>query len=263
MTYDFEAWKKQKQAEGKWLSRDEYYRKKCGKKKKKRHHKLFKDFVKNKAPIDDIIEDLKDSDSFSTTKSKILINREIVLDTETTGLGLEDRIVELSMIELIDGIKTGRILHYFFNPQRKMSKRAVEIHRITNEKVKDAPLFADKAEEIIKFIGASTIIAHNAKFDRRMLNQEMERAGWECYPEKRFIDTLEIARFLFPGVPNSQDALCTRFGIDNHNRVTTGIHSAYEDTIQLYFIYINLSNLLKEKNMSTYDFKIKHSITPE
>lgn len=264
MTYDFKKWKAWKMAKGEWINKEKYFKKKIiGKKKKKRHNKLFRHFVKNQAPIEDLIEDLKDSDDPRADKTKVLINREIILDTETTGLSKEDKIVEISLLELIDGIKTGRVLHYFFNPQRRMSKRAVEIHRITNEKVKDAPLFADKAEEIIKFIGTATIIAHNAKFDRRLLNQELSWAGWEAYPEKRFIDTLEIARFLFPSLPNNQDALCKRFDIDNHNRVSTGIHSAYEDTIQLYFIYNHLSEILKKQKMSPYDFKIKHSIEAE
>jgi len=269
MTYDFKKWKAWKMTQGEWVPREEYLAKKnikdnkCIKKKKKRHNKLFKHFVKNQAPVEDLIEDLKDSEDPSANKVKVLINREIILDTETTGLGKEDKIVEISLLELIDGIKTGRVLHYFFNPQKKMSRRAVEIHRITNEKVKDAPLFADKAEEIIKFIGTATIIAHNANFDRRLLNQELSWAGWEAYPAKRFIDTLEIARFLFSGMPNNQDALCVRFNIDNHNRASTGIHSAYEDTIQLYFIYSNLSEILKKQNMSTYDFKIKHSVEAE
>jgi len=266
MVYDFLKWKRNRQAQGKWVSRKRFLNnKKCGKKERiknnKRHEELFDDFIKNKAPLDDLIEDLKDNETPDV--DKIIINREIILDTETTGLSKEDKIVEISLLELIDGIKTGRKLHYFFNPEKKISRRAVEIHLITNESVKNAPLFSQKAEEIIKFIGSGTIIAHNARFDRRMLNQELINSGWEAYPEKRFIDTLEIARFLFPKLPNNQDALCVRFGIDNENRMTTGIHSAYEDTIQLYFIFVNLCQLLKEKNMSVYDFKIKYSTEPE
>lgn len=261
MKYNFKKWKDRKIKKGEWLPRKEYEKNKsCGKQSKKRHDQLFEHFVKNQAPLEDLMEDLRDCDNPKANEAQALIRREIILDTETTGLSKEDKIVEISLLELIDGIKTGRVLHYFFNPQKKMSKRAVEIHRITNEKVADAPLFKDKVMEIIKFIGTATIIAHNAKFDRRMLNQELAEAGWEAYPEKRFIDTLEIARFLFPATPNNQDALCQRFDIDNHNRVTTGIHSAYEDTIQLYFIYENLCKLLKQKNMSSYDFKIKHSV---
>jgi DNA polymerase-3 subunit epsilon len=180
--------------------------------------------------------------------------REIIFDTETTGLSKKDRIVELSMLEIIDGIKTGRKLHFFFNPETKISERAVEIHRITNEDVKDAPLFKYKAREILIFVGHSNIIAHNANFDRRMLNQELKRCGWEMYPKNRFIDTLKIARYLYPQQPCNQDALCLRFYIENTNRVTTGIHSAYEDTIQLYFIYKKLCNKLEEKEKSIKDF---------
>ena len=264
MVYDFLKWKKRRQADRSWVSRKEYFKRKKSLKKEKNiknkiREELFNDFIKNNTEK----EDLKDEDELSLNDEEVFMRREIILDTETTGLSKEDKIVEISLLELIDGIKTGRRLHYFFNPGKKISKRAIEIHRITNECVKNAPLFVDKADKIIKFIGTGTIIAHNARFDRRMLNQELVHSGLEIYPEKRFIDTLEISRFLFPRLPNNQDALCIRFGIDNHNRLTTGIHSAYEDTIQLYFIYSKLNELLKEKNLSAYDFKIKHSINIE
>ena len=268
--FNFDEWKRNKISKGLWLPEKEYRASKKRKreeddeeeeKRLKSHKILFEDFVKRHAPINDLLEDLEDSDSRSSAKEiKTSINRELVFDTETTGLSNRDKIVELSLLELIDGIKTGRKLHYFFNPVIKISRRAREIHQITNEKVADAPLFADKAEEIIKFIGEGIIIAHNAKFDQRMLNNELRNAGWEPYPDKRFIDTLEIARFLYPGQKNDQDSLCQRFEIDNHNRVTTGIHSAYEDTIQLYFIYSELNKMLKEEKLNAYDFKIKHSV---
>lgn len=277
--FNFEEWKKNKIRQGHWLSDEEYRaskkrrrdsdntgekgdtkKRKYSEESLKSHNILFEDFVKKHAPLHDIIEDLEDADSaINRKKIKTIINREIVLDTETTGLSNQDKIVEISLLELIDGIKTGRTLQYFFNPVIKISRRAQEIHRITNEKVANAPLFGDKAEEIIKFIGEGVIIAHNAKFDQRMLNNELKAAGWKPYPDKRFIDTLEIARFLYPKQKNDQDSLCQRFSIDNHNRITTGIHSAYEDTIQLYFIYTNLCELLKEEKLSPYDFKIKHT----
>lgn len=268
--FNFEEWKKKKIERGEWIPEKEYRASKKRKRESddeetlKSHNLLFENFVKKYAPINDIIEDLEDMDEKSKKKKiKTIINRELILDTETTGLSNQDKVVELSLLELIDGIKTGRTLHYFFNPEIKISKRAQEIHRITNEKVADAPLFKDKAEEIIKFIGEGVIIAHNAKFDQRMLNNELKRSGWKPYPNKRFIDTLEIARFLYPGQKNDQDSLCQRFSIDNHNRVTTGIHSAYEDTIQLYFIYKHLSDQLKEEKLNAYDFKIKHNTEVE
>lgn len=185
------------------------------------------------------------------------IRRELVFDTETTGLSNSDKIVEFSLLELIDGIKTGRRLHYFLNPKIKISKRASEIHGITNEKLVDAPTFADVAEDMIRFIGHGTLIAHNAKFDQRMLNNELESIGWAPYPDDRFIDTLDIARFLYPDKKNNQDALCARFNVDNHNRVTTGIHSAYEDTIQLYHVYGKLCSELEKIDRCSHDFKIK------
>lgn len=249
MVYDFKSWKKNKKKKGQWLSRNEFLMRRRN--HIRRHEELFAHFLKYQSPLNDKKEDQND-------REEALFKREIILDTETTGLSEFDKIVEISLLELIDGVKTGRRLHYFFNPKIKISKRAVEIHNITNEKLKNAPLFSNKAEEIIKFIGNATIIAHNASFDRRMLNQELIDCGWEIYPQKRFIDTLEIARFLYPKVSNSQDALCQRFNIDNYNRVTTGIHSAYEDTIQLYFIYKNLNEALKKHNLNAYNFKIKH-----
>lgn len=246
MVYDFKKWKKKKKQAGNWLSRSEYLMRRRN--NIRRHEELFQHFLKYQSPIDDKKEDLEE----------VQFSREIILDTETTGLSDFDKIVEISLLELIDGIKTGRRLHFFFNPKIKISAKAIMVHNITNEKIKNAPLFSEKAEEIIKFIGNATIIAHNASFDRRMLNNELVSCGWEIYPQKRFIDTLEIARYLYPGESNSQDALCARYKIDNHNRVTTGIHSAYEDTIQLYFIYKNLIEELKKQNLTAYDFKIKH-----
>lgn len=188
---------------------------------------------------------------------KLEIRRELVFDTETTGLSNSDKIVEFSLLELVDGIKTGRRLHYFLNPGIKISKRASEIHGITNEKLIDAPTFADVVEDMIRFIGHGTLIAHNAKFDQRILNNELKSMGWAPYPDERFIDTLEIARFLYPDKKNNQDALCARFNVDNHNRVTTGIHSAYEDTVQLYHVYGKMCSELKKIDRCSHDFKIK------
>lgn len=172
-------------------------------------------------------------------------NRELILDCETTGLSNYDGIIELSIIELIEGIKTGRQYHSFFNPVINITKKAEEIHRITNEQLERYPVFSEKVEEIIKFIGNGNIVAHNSNFDMRMLNNELGRCGWESYQKSRFIDTLSISRNLFPNCSNSQDSLCKRFNIDNNNRLNTGIHSAKEDTEILYHIYIKLKELTK------------------
>ena len=269
----FEEWKKKKQANGEWLSPEDYQRKKDLERKEflerelkkinqrlnpRSHEELQAEFVQYYQT-----ESKKRKTEEPCSPKKKFITREIILDTETTGLGNSDRIVEISMLELVDGTKTGRKFHRFINPDTKISQKSIEIHKITNEKVKDCPKFEDLAEEIIKFIGNGTIIAHNASFDRRMLNCEMRRCGWEEYPEKRFIDTLEISRYLYPREKNNQDALCTRFGIDNHNRVSTGIHSAAEDTAHLYLIYKELESELRERSLTPYEFKLNHTVKVE
>ena len=296
----FEEWKQKKKERGEWLSNEEYQRKKDLERKEylerelqivnrrlnpRNHNELKKEFVQYCQDNENIkIESESESDSSQKCgggvvvvskkrksqrienmkkKPKIFVHREIILDTETTGLTNEDAIVEISMLELVDGIKTGRKFHRFLNPKVNITKKAVEIHRITNETVKDQPTFEKIAEDVIKFIGDGTIIAHNAGFDRRMLNNELRRYGWEPYPEKRFIDTLEISRYLFPEEKNSQDALCERFGIDNKHRVESGIHSAVEDTAHLYQIYLELSKILEDKSLTPYHFKLKHTIKVE
>lgn len=270
---EYEQWKQRKIDAGDWLSPKEYTelkrkqeekRKESVSKKRKRDDdddikneekktkcllKKHNDLLKTRKEVKVIIEEPSDP--------TLEIRRELVFDTETTGLSNTDKIVEFSLLELVDGIKTGRRLHYFLNPGIKISKRASEIHGITNEKLIDAPIFEDVVEDMIRFIGHGTLIAHNAKFDQRILNNELKSLGWEPYPDDRFIDTLDIARFLYPDKKNNQDALCARFNVDNHNRVSTGIHSAYEDTIQLYHVYGKLCGELKKINRCAHDFKIK------
>ena len=236
--FSLEEWKQSKIDKGEWLSKKEYSKKR----KREREEEISKKKLRKHGI--EVNEEYK-------------IDREVILDTETTGLGYDDKIVEISILELIEGIKTGRKIHFFLNPEKKMSKRAVEIHKITNEKVKNCSVFKEKAEEIIKFIGDSKIVAHNARFDMRMLNNELVNADWEMYPWDRFVDTLEIARYLYPKEKNDQNSLCKRFDIDNLNRVETGIHSALEDTIHLYFIYKNLKKGLTSKNLTPYDYKLK------
>ena len=185
-----------------------------------------------------------------------LIQRLIIFDTETTGIGEKDEIVEISLIETVEGIKTGRKLHFFINPEAKITKKAVEIHKLTKQRLKKFPRFSEVAHKILAFIGTSSLMAHNAGFDRRMINRGFEKAGISPLPELRFIDSLRIARFLFPGEKNDQNSLCERFEIDNFNRVTTGIHSAMEDTAQLYLIYRQLSKMLKEKGIDQGQFRL-------
>jgi DNA polymerase-3 subunit epsilon len=283
--YDYEAWKNEKIRKGEWMTPDEYRKRKRGESEEEsaskrqevglKSHGCLLDkpgfkVVVNKEVVEDqpkleivkskeVVEDQPKLEIVKSEETAKDMKREFIFDTETTGTGHADKIVELSFIEMIDGIKTGRRLHSYFNPGMKSSKRALEIHGITNERLSDAPTFSAKAEDIIRFVGKGVIIAHNAGFDQRMLNNELVNAGWEAYPDERFIDTLRIARFLFPKHPdgNGQDALCTRFGVNNHNRETTGIHSAYEDTVLLYHVYLELKKLLEERGMTPYDFKIK------
>lgn len=264
----FEKWKKEKMERGEWLSAEEYRRKKDIERRDyllreleivnrrlnpRSHAELEKDFEKF---VENSENKRKRDDSHGhENKKKKEIPREIILDTETTGLTNQDRIVEISMIEMTEGIKTGRRFHRFVNPEINITKKAIEIHRITNERVQGCPLFSELAEDIIKFIGDATIIAHNSNFDRRMLNNELERCGWEKYDKTRFIDTLEIAKYLFPDQKNNQDALCERFNIQNSIRSETGIHSAAEDTALLYLIYQEFLKILSEKKLTPYDFK--------
>ena len=259
--YIYCVWKKKKKERGEWLPWKEYQLQKDVKKKQelekeleeinkrlypKSHEELRKEFEIYLSTNENKVEVKKES---------ITLKRDVILDTETTGLSNTDKIVEISILELVEGVKTGRKFHSFINPCVKVSKKAVEIHKLTNEKLSKFPKFNKIAEDIIKFIGDANIVAHNSNFDRRMLNNELRECGWEEYPKKRFIDTLEIARFLFPGEKHNQDALCRKFNIDNFNRLNTGIHSAMEDTVMLYFIYNKMTELLEEKNMSPYDFK--------
>lgn len=270
----FEEWKKRKMERGEWLSPEEFRRKKDLERRDyliheleivnrrlnpRSHEELRNDFIDfcNKFDKDES-RGIKRKNTFEEdeeNKRAKEIKREMVLDTETTGLTNSDRIVEISILELVDGIKTGRRFHKFINPETSISKKAIEIHKITNEKVESCPKFGEIAESLIKFIGDATIIAHNSKFDMRMINNELERCGWQKYDPTRFIDTLEIARYLFPEAKNSQDALCERFKIDNTVRKETGIHSAAEDTAHLYLIYKELSSLLEKKMLTPYDFK--------
>lgn len=272
----FEEWKRKKIERGEWLSPEEFRRKKDLERRDyllreleevnrrlnpKPHEELRKDFVTfcksiTKEEAAQKGEKRKIDDEYTEPSKKPKgLTREMILDTETTGLTNSDRIVEISLLEMIDGVKTGRRFHQFLNPEINITKKAISIHNITNEKIENCPKFKEIAEKLISFIGDSVIIAHNSKFDMRMLNNELERSGWEKYSPTRFIDTLEIARYLYPSQKNTQDALCERFKIDNTTRTETGIHSAIEDTAHLYLIYQNLVSILKEKNLTPYDFK--------
>ena len=166
--------------------------------------------------------------------------REIVFDTETTGLDplTGDKIVEIGAVELINHIPTGKTYHQYINPERDVPEEVVKVHGLTTEYLKDFPIFADIAQEWIDFIGEDgVLVAHNAPFDMKFVNYELQRIGYESYEKDRVIDTLEIAKSKFPGQRNNLDALCKRFNIDNSART---FHGALLDAQLLAEVYLEL-----------------------
>src|SRR6202049_3311703 len=165
--------------------------------------------------------------------------REIVFDTETTGLDplQGDRLVEIGCIELVNRFPTGNVFHCYFTPQRDMPESAFRIHGLSSEFLKDKALFADKVDELIAFFGDAQLVAHNAMFDLGFLNAELERAGRAGVNRERMIDTLVIARRKHAGGPNRLDDLCWRYAIDNSRRTK---HGALLDAEILAEVYIEL-----------------------
>jgi len=166
--------------------------------------------------------------------------REIVFDTETTGLSplAGDRIVEIGCIELVNRVETGRTFHAYFNPQRSMPSGAEEVHGLSDRFLADKPLFADRAEELLEFLGDCPLVAHNASFDFGFLNHELGQCGRPLVCLTRMVDTLAIARTRHPGAKHSLDALCTRFGVDRSVRVK---HGALIDAQLLALCYVELT----------------------
>ena len=166
--------------------------------------------------------------------------REIVFDTETTGLdpNTGDRITELGCVEVIDCIPTGKTFHAYVNPQRSTPQEVVQITGLTDEFLADKPVFAEVAQQFIDFVGDAVMVAHNAPFDRGFINMELVRLGLEPYPEDRFKDTARIAREKFPGSYVSLDALCKRFDISLETREK---HGALIDSLLLAEVYLELT----------------------
>lgn len=166
--------------------------------------------------------------------------REIVLDTETTGLNPRggDRLVEIGGIELVNQIPSGEIYHVYINPERDMPVEAFNVHGLSQEFLSDKPLFADIAQGFIDFVGDATLVIHNASFDMGFLNFELKRFGFESIPDVQVLDTLQLARRKHPAGPNSLDALCSRYGIDNSRRTK---HGALLDSELLAEVYIELT----------------------
>ncbi len=165
--------------------------------------------------------------------------KEIILDTETTGLSVKDghRIVEIGCIELDDLIPTKKIFHFYLNPERKVSQEAFKVHGYTDEFLSSQKKFSEIASDFLDFINEKKIIIHNAEFDIAHINNELEIAGKEKITKKNVIDTLDIARNKFPGSAINLDALCKRFRIDNSKREK---HTALIDCELLAKVYINL-----------------------
>jgi DNA polymerase-3 subunit epsilon len=165
--------------------------------------------------------------------------REVVFDTETTGFDAlgGDRLVEIGCIELMNHVPTGRTFWKYINPERDMPIAAFQVHGLSAEFLSDKPKFAEVADELLEFVGDAPLIAHNAEFDMKFINVELERAGKPTVPFARAIDTVTMARKKFPGAPASLDALCKRFNIDNSNRT---LHGALLDAQLLADVYLEL-----------------------
>ena len=166
--------------------------------------------------------------------------REIVLDTETTGLEPAEghRIVEIGALELVHRVPTGEVWHSYINPERDMPPDAYRIHELSEEFLSDKPPFAEIADRFMEFIGDAPLVIHNAPFDAGFLNAEFARLGHPPLAGERLVDTLQMARRRFAGAPNSLDALCTRFEIDKSERT---LHGALIDCRLLAEVYLHLT----------------------
>ncbi len=165
--------------------------------------------------------------------------REIVFDTETTGLDHlnGDRLIEIGCVELLNHIATGRTFHRYINPKRAVSDGAVAVHGLNDEFLRGQPAFEEVVDSFVEFIGDSQLVAHNAGFDRGFINMELGLCGRPHFEDHRFVDTLMLARRRHPNGPNSLDALCARYGIDNSART---LHGALLDAEILAEVYLEL-----------------------
>lgn len=165
--------------------------------------------------------------------------REIALDTETTGMDpfTGDKLIEIGCVELVNHIPSGKSLQLYINPERDIPAEATAVHGITNEFVKDKPTFVEVYHEFVDFVKGAKLVIHNAEFDMKFLNHELESVGHEKLPWNMVVDTLGMARKKFPGSPANLDALCRRFGIDNTERT---YHGALLDSELLAEVYLEL-----------------------
>ena len=166
--------------------------------------------------------------------------REIVFDTETTGLDPKqgDRIVEIGCIELVNRVETGNTYHAYFNPGMAMPSIAEQVHGLSDRFLADKPFFEDTVEDLLDFLGDSPLVAHNAMFDFGFLNAELGNCGRLHIAMSRMIDTLALSKARHPGAKHSLDALCTRYGVDRSHRVN---HGALLDAALLAQVYVELT----------------------
>lgn len=165
--------------------------------------------------------------------------REIVLDTETTGLDplTGHRIVEIGCVELLNHMPTGEVFHVYVNPERLMPDEAFRVHGLSDEFLSDKPIFAEIVDPFVEFLDTATLVIHNASFDMGFINAELARLKRTTIPMARAVDTVQMARARFPGARANLDALCQRFGIDNSNR---DLHGALLDARLLAEVYLEL-----------------------
>lgn len=166
--------------------------------------------------------------------------REIIIDTETTGLSPRDghRIVEIGALEMVNKVLTGEKFHYYINPERGMPNEAYRVHGISEEFLKDKPLFKDIVQEFLEFMGGSNLVIHNAPFDIKFLNHEFSLVSKAPLELSDAVDTLLLARKTFPGARATLDALCKRFKVDNSSRQ---FHGALKDAVLLAEVYVELT----------------------
>ena len=166
--------------------------------------------------------------------------REIIFDTETTGLDPQsgDRLVEIGCIEMVNRVETGQVFHAYFNPERDMPAAAEAVHGLSAAFLSDKPKFAARVDELLEFLGDSPLVAHNAGFDFGFLNAELALIGRPPLSRERMVDTVALARVRHPGAKNSLDALCTRYGIDRSHRTK---HGALLDSELLAQVYVELT----------------------
>lgn len=166
--------------------------------------------------------------------------REIVMDTETTGFDPHtgDRLVEIGCVELSNFIPTGRVWHQYINPERDMPAGAFQVHGLSAQFLSDKPVFADVVEDFLDFVDGGKMIFHNASFDMNFINAELSWVGRSVIPPEQVFDTLAMARRKHPAGPNSLDALCKRYGVDNSSRAK---HGALLDAELLAEVYLHLT----------------------